>query len=34
MAMDVVVKLHYEEILGNKKKSTIKLQECMERVME
>jgi hypothetical protein len=34
MVMDVVVKLYYEEILDNKRKSTVKLQECMERAME
>jgi hypothetical protein len=34
MAMDVVVKLYYEEILNNKKKPTVKLQECMEKAIE
>jgi hypothetical protein len=34
MAMDVVVKLYYEEILNNKKKSIVKIQECMEKAIE
>jgi hypothetical protein len=34
MVADVFVKLYCEENLNNRKRSTVKLQECMERAME